>query len=894
VNYFSVRTLPAWIVLAFCLVLSAVASHRLYDDINRHAIAEFADTADVLTENVRQTLVAHSLILRGAAALVTASEHVSREEWHFFAESMKADHLAPQSHALAFNPLVGADRLAAHEAQTRRQGNPRYAVHPAGDRPLYTPVQFIEPVEGNQAALGYDTYSDASRREAMDMARDTGRPALTRGLRLIQQADPQAPPGVIMFAPVYRAGAPVDQIVERRAALIGWTSAPYRIDALIGQVARGNEGFRRGDLAISLHDGGNGGDSGLLFQHGQQGPFAGNSQRQQQRDIIVFGRNWQLNFELSPEAVHVNYLPAWLAAVGGGTLGFLLWALIISMLQTRDRATRIAGDLTQELRLREEQLRASEFRWKFALEGSGQGVWDWDATTDRVYFSPIWKRMLGHADADIGDHLDEWKSRVHPDDLPQTLAAVQAYLDGSRGEYANEHRIRCKDGTYKWILDRGMIVSRDAAGRPSRVIGTHTDIDARKQAELELARHHDHLEEIVAARTTELAAARDAAEAASRAKSVFLANMSHELRTPMNAIMGMTSLAMRHVTDERQRDQLRKSLSASHHLMDVINNILDLSKIEAERLSLDIDDFDLTAMVEETLSLQEATARDKGLALSCHVDAALPRRVRGDALRLRQILLNYLGNAIKFSSRGRVQVTLTRIGEDEASVLLQLEVSDQGIGISPEHQARLFHAFAQADQSTTRRYGGTGLGLIISKRIAQLMGGDVGVGSEPGVGSRFWATARLGKIADAPGAEPASQEDALACLQQEFAGRRVLIAEDEPLSREVAQFLVESAGLVAVAVEDGAAARERALLGDCDVVLMDVQMPVMNGLDASRAIRAQPSARRIPIIAMTANAFEDDRRACLAAGMDDHVAKPVTPELLHATLLRWLRQSARA
>ncbi|MBI5110059.1 MAG: CHASE domain-containing protein [Rhodocyclales bacterium] len=888
------RTTPAWVVLILCLILTGIASQRVKNDIDQHAIATFAGLADELTLHVEEALAAHSLILRGGGALLAASNHVTRSEWRAYAEAMRAEALAPGMHGIAFNPLVTAGERSQHVARLRREGPPDYDIHPGGERPIYAPVQYIEPRQGdNLRALGYDTYSEPVRRAAMEQARDTGRPTLSGIVTLIQEAGPNAPPGVIMYFPVFRRGAPLDDIGQRRAALIGWTSSPYRIVNLMHQILR-HHGTNDGkELAVSLHDGSEAAAAGLLFSRGTLSDFVGNSAFQQQRGIVAQGRHWLLRLERDAAATGVSYLPAWITLATGLALSALIVALLLSMLDTREQATRIAEALTRELRKSEDQLRESEFRWKFALEGSGEGLWDWDIARSTVFFSPVWKRMLGYEEQEIGDELGEWSDRIHPADLPGTMAAVNDYLTGRSPQYLNEHRVRCKDGSYKWILDRGMVVTRDAAGKPRRMIGTHTDIDARKQAELELTEHRDHLESLVGSRTAELAAARDVAEAANRAKSIFLANMSHELRTPMNGIMGMTSLALRGATNERQIDQLRKSLAASQHLMDVINDILDLSKIEAERLSLTADDFVLKDLIRETVDLQEPMARGKGLAITSRIDPSLPRMLNGDAMRLRQILLNFLGNAVKFSERGLITVDVSAAGQEAENLMLRMEVSDQGIGISPEQQARLFSAFTQADESTTRRYGGTGLGLIISKRIAQLMGGDVGVSSQPGLGSRFWATVRLCKIEEQATAA-APDDDAVLSLRREFAGHRVLVAEDEPLSREIAGFLVESAGLVPVLAENGAQAAEIAARGECVVVLMDVQMPVMNGLDATRAIRRLANATDIAIIAMTANAFEDDREECLRAGMNDHIGKPVSPELFYRTLLLWLRRSQPA
>ncbi|MBU0753409.1 MAG: response regulator [Gammaproteobacteria bacterium] len=430
-------------------------------------------------------------------------------------------------------------------------------------------------------------------------------------------------------------------------------------------------------------------------------------------------------------------------------------------------------------------------------------------------------------------------------------------------------------------------VLADPSGNTERAVVI--DITEPRRLAQELDHYRTHLEELVALRTSELEVARDNAETANRAKSTFLSTMSHEIRTPMNAIIGLTHILRRDNPTPAQSDRLDKISQSANHLLAIINNILDLSKIEAGKLRLEESEFTLASLLDTIGQQLAERMREKGLAFAVSTDS-VPPVLRGDVTRLTQALLNYLSNAVKFTAAGSIALRCRLLEDHGDTVLVRFEVQDTGIGLTPEQLARMFTSFEQADGSTTRRYGGSGLGLAINRHLAELMGGKVGADSTAGEGSTFWITARLGRAeaAKASVAAVAEAEASMAILRREHAAARLLVAEDDFIGQEVALSLLADAGLSADIADNGAKAVAMASRKHYDLILMDMQMPEMSGVEATRAIRQLPGHAATPIIAMTANAFSEDRQACLDAGMNEHLGKPIDPPRLFATLVKWL------
>jgi signal transduction histidine kinase/ActR/RegA family two-component response regulator len=522
------------------------------------------------------------------------------------------------------------------------------------------------------------------------------------------------------------------------------------------------------------------------------------------------------------------------------------------------------ADLERRVAERTEQLQQLARRLTQAQAIGHIGSWEWDVVTGHLSWSDELFRIM---DVDVGREpsYDIYMEVVHPDDRAK-VAQLTAEAQARQGSFVFEHRIVRRDASVRFVRAEGH-ASTEPDGA-CKMAGTVQDVTEYKEAQARLL------------------AATAAAEAANQAKSDFLANMSHEIRTPMNAIIGLSHLALRTELDARQRDYVTKVQGAGQHLLGVINDILDFSKVEAGRMELEPAEFDLPGLMESVGSIVGAECERKQLDLVVHLDPALPARLVADSFRLRQVLLNLAGNAVKFTEAGGVVITVNAV-ETARGLVAEFRVDDTGIGLTPEQAGRLFRSFSQADSSTTRKYGGTGLGLSISKKIVELMGGDIGVESQHGIGSTFWF--RVPVTPAAPQEAPLLRlPDVNATGPSRLRGARVLLVEDNDINQIVACEMLQEAGLVVDVAEHGAAALANLEAARYDVVLMDMQMPVMDGVTATRAIRANPLLSDLPVIAMTANAMERDRRLCLEAGMDDVVVKPIDPDALWAALLRRL------
>ena len=533
----------------------------------------------------------------------------------------------------------------------------------------------------------------------------------------------------------------------------------------------------------------------------------------------------------------------------------------------------------------EEALHKSESWFRTVIEASDDAIIGKDLNSVITSWPPAAENIFGYtAEEAIGQPI----TIVFPSERIESETLLMERI--KRGEHINRYETerRHKNGSLiavsvsiSPILDEhGAIIGASKIVR---------DISESRSLAQQLAHYHHHLEELVQNRTIELAHAKEAAEAANEAKSAFVANMSHEIRTPLNAILGLSSHLQRHVKEPDNVSTIGGIISSGKHLLGIINDILDFSKIESGKLALHTTVFNLPDLIKHTVELASVGASEKGILLDVRKDPAVPDFVVGDSVRVGQCLINYLNNAVKFTDHGSVTLRAAPSRGHPGNVI-RFEVEDTGVGISEEAQSRLFANFEQADNTISRKYGGTGLGLAITQKLATLMGGGVGLKSTPGKGSLFWFEAVLipaseSECVRAADIDPAEQERQLSTF---YKSARILIAEDNRTNQNVIVGMLGDVGLKAEIVVNGKDAVDAIRSRSFDLILMDMQMPVMDGLTATKAIRQLPNAQNLPIVAMTANAYAEDRQRCLDAGMNDHMGKPIMPEAFYAVLLKWL------
>jgi PAS domain S-box-containing protein len=721
------------------------------------------------------------------------------------------------------------------------------AASPDGRGGMRAVTAMVEPsTDENRAALGRDVYRDRLRRESLDLAAQSGGLAISNKIRLLGESEAEAQSGLRLYWPVYRH--------DRRPDLQGWVYASLDRQKLLGEFASGGD-----QVAVDIYDGDDMlGASSRDSAADRVGGESTVAMMTAMRRAEIGGYTWTLVSHALPGTMAIKDDHSVFILRGGVTASILLALFAALLLRGTLRALMQQHVLAQQA----EALRLSETTLQTVLDNAPIGIWLTDTTGRYRFVNKAFCDSLGIPEERFLRANSLYDAMEH-DMAEQCLRSDRACLEGEGMHHSRETLVLADGKPHQMAVTK--VKLRDSAGRMVGLIGVSTDVSEQQARE-------------------------EALQALLRTKSAFMANMSHEIRTPMNSVLGMTRLALDEAPGGKLRGYLEKIEESGQLLLGIIDDILDFSRIEAGKLEIEHTDFDLDALVASVLNLHSERARSKGIALRTEcVPQAL--RLRGDALRIRQVMINLVDNAIKFTAHGEVVVRVLGTGH-EGGVALRFEIEDSGMGMSEAVLQRLFQPFQQADMSTTRQFGGSGLGLSICKRLVGLMGGQIGVQSKEGQGSLFWFTLDLER---APQRE--LQEDVLPELSAEQAGRlrgaRVLLAENNPFNQEVATEFLAKAGMTAKIANNGLEAIALLRKEHFDCVLMDVQMPEMDGLEATRQIRSDPGLAAVPIIAMTANAFREDRELCLAAGMDDFVSKPMSPAQLHAAIARQLSGDTR-
>lgn len=863
-----------WLVLVIGLAITYLSQHVALNDADQMQQARFDAQAQSIVLRIEQRLATYKQVLRGTAGLFAASRTVDRDEFREYIATLQLQQSYIGIQGVGYARIIAPHEKSRYIEAVRTEGFPDFRIRPDGERPLYTPITFLEPFsDRNLRAFGYDMYSEPVRRAALDQARETGQPSISGKVRLVQEDEKKAQAGFLMYFPVYLNGSNLDTEQERKASATGWVYSAFRMDDMM----RGILGEHATDVDIEIFDGREASPDSLMYDSNSKLSLAHNhvSRYSASHTLGFNGHDWLIkldslpSFEAQLETRRANDIRI------GGILGSLLLALLIrGVLNSREQAIRLARKISGDFH-------ESENRWKFAIEGSGDGLWDWNIVAGSAFFSPRWKEMLGFEEHEIGNSLDEWGQRVHPDDMPATLATLHDYLDGKSGSYVSEHRVKCKDGSWKWILDRGMVVSRNSEGKPLRMIGTHTDITRekeaalalqasklaaerasrlliesinsisqgftvydeedrllvcnetylkiyetsrdllvpgarfediirqgvargqypaaekdpegwirervsqhqnatgktieqnlddgrwlliteqrtpsgyiagnriditqRKQIELELESHRNHLQDLVAERTADALQAKDTAEAANRAKSIFLTNISHELRTPMHAILSFGNLGLQKSSGDaapipKLHQYFQYITESASRLMVLINDLLDLSRLEAGKMVFDMKSTALNQVVDHTAQELDVLLRKKSIRLDI---LPLPDNLllECDVFKLVQVLNNILSNAIKFSPDGsrielsgeRDQLPGAHRGEP-ARAAIRVEIRDQGPGIPANELEAVFDEFIQSSKTRTGA-GGTGLGLSICRQIINAHDGQISATNNPDGGT---------------------------------------------------------------------------------------------------------------------------------------------------------------
>lgn len=867
---------PLAIVVLIVSLSTSVTVYYLVDRNNQNDTrVRFDYYKQLLITKMQNQMDQYAQALRGAAGLFYGSSEVTRTDWKHYVDTLDIQGYYPGIQGMGYSQLIkNSDKLANIEL-VRSQGFSQYDIYPSGTREEYSPILYIEPFDWrNQRAFGFDMYSDKSMKEAMDRARNTGKVSVTDKVILMQETVQDTQVGFIMYIPVY--ATPNDSklnIEERRHLIKGFVYSPFRMKDLMREITNTVGDY----LDVKVYDGAEVTPYTLMYNSKDGSDESDDRYLEEMIVLDIGGRPWTIAINTGDD--FNQYIrqsdQSIFVLICGLVISILLFIITWSLSTSRVRAIRLAEKMTSDLRISEE-------RYALSVAGSSDGLWDWNIRERSLYLSPRFKKLLHYSDNDLANETEALTKLAHPEDYEEANTALQNHLK-KREPFDIECRLRQRNNEYAWFRIKGQAIW-DKTGKPLRMAGSLSDINDRKLAAIYLQKQKHEL------------------EVANKYKSEFLANMSHELRTPLNSILVLSNLLSEdtvNIVNIKQREQAGIIYKCGAELLDLITDILDLSKIEAGKMDIYVDKLNTLDFGEELNMLFKTIAEDKGLSFEVRVEENVPRYIYTDHKRLYQVLKNLCSNAIKFTSSGSVRVRFYRpdsvsgINDSmDVTNTICISITDTGIGIPEDKYELIFQAFRQADGTTSRQYGGTGLGLTISREILTLLGGAITVESEKGKGSVFTVYVKTNDESPEEYIEAVHHVDDLIVDQQineiqellvdskSMLHARVLLVDDDIRNIYAMTALLESHGCSVVYAENGADAVDIIKSdGKFDVILMDMMMPIMDGYTAMRTLRKDPRFN-IPIIALTAKAMVGDREKCINAGANEYLAKPVKKDEL--------------
>lgn len=866
----------AWVVLASSLLLTICAWFISSSYIENRARDKFEFKAHEIAQAIEDQMLVYEQVLRGGVAFFDSSDSISREEWKTYVDKLNISKHWPGIQGLGYSVPIKPEELEKHIAQIRSEGFPDFTVKPPGERDLYTSIIFLEPFDWrNKRAFGYDMWSNEMRREAMRKSAETGEAIASGLITLVQETDDDIQKGFLLYLPVYKKKTPLKTSEQRMEALQGWVYAAFRTNDLMKGILSSRESGLDSFTEMEIYDEKKSPDN-LLYS----------SSPVNNQVSHLFSKKIELDIQGRKKVISIyenkNFkaeganLPKYIA-IGGVIIDILLFYVIFALSTVQRKAVAIAKQISSEIEQKNNDLEAlnnslkdSQEKINAIVENTVDGIITINSQGIIQTYNKTCTKLFGYSSEEVvGENIkiivpEPHKSK-HDEYLKRFLETREAKIIGIGRE------VEClrKDGS-TFPADLSISIAKE--GQNEIFIGVIRDITKRKNIEDNRKQALEELKE----KTEQLETAKEEAILASQSKSEFLANMSHEIRTPMTAILGYIDLLKDN--DSLQNTEVINQVLViernGEYLLNIINDILDLSKIEAGKLELEYAPTDIFDMCSNIQNLLQAKLAEKKLKFNLEYNFPVPDKVMADQTRIRQILINLLGNSIKFTQEGSVTL---KVQWDEISSELIFEVVDTGIGMTEEQQSNVFQSFQQADNSITRKFGGTGLGLTITKRLSEMMNGQIDLQSKYGEGTTFTVKLSVKAIGIVRHkTTPVKKEKTVVKLEPlKTIEGKVLLVDDNMTNLTLISKVLKKMNLDVECCMNGQEAVHMLLDQEHDfkIVLMDVQMPVMDGLTAAGILKQNHFDK--PVIALTANTMSGDKERCLAAGYNDFASKPI-------------------